>query len=61
MKSSTWDKQLELASPLEHATIQSDKTKSPSNKEAGLDARRHPRLSLEGRGRIFFLTSSFIG
>ena len=60
MKPLSWDKQLELASPLNYAAIQG-KIKSPSNKEAGLDASHHALVSREGRGENFFLTSSFIG
>ena len=48
MKSSTWDKELGLASSL-------------SKKEAGLDASRHSRVSMEGREKNFFLTSFLIG
>jgi hypothetical protein len=60
MKPLSWDKQLGLASPLNHAAIQG-KIKSPSNKEAGLDASHQILVSREGRGENFFLTSSFIG
>ena len=53
--------QLGLASPLDYAAIQRGKTKSPSNKETGLDASHHTRVSQKGRGEIFFLTSSLRG
>jgi hypothetical protein len=61
MKLLRWDKQLGLASPLNYAAIQSGKTKSPSNKETGLDVSHQARISPEGREESFFLTSSFIG
>ncbi len=61
MKLLAWDKQLELASPLKNAAIQSGKTKNPSTKEAGLDASHQVRISPEGSGKNLFLTSSFIG
>jgi hypothetical protein len=61
MKPLSWDKQLGLASPLEIAASQSEKIKSPSNKEAGLDVSHHVLVSREGRGENFFLTSSLIG
>jgi hypothetical protein len=61
MKPVRWDKQLGLASPLEIAASQSEKIKSPSKKEAGLDASHHALVSHEGRGENFFLTSPFIG
>ena len=51
MQPSSWDKQLGLAA----------KPRAPSWKETGLDASHHIHVSREGRGRIFFLTSSFIG
>ena len=60
MKPLCWDKQLGVASPLNYAAIQG-KIKSPSKKEAGLDASHHALVSREGRGENFFLTSSFIG
>jgi hypothetical protein len=40
---------------------QSGKTKTPSKKETGLDASHNACVSLEGREKNFFLTSSFIG
>jgi hypothetical protein len=61
MKPLRWDKQLGLALPLEYAAIQSGKTKSPSNKEAGLDVSHHTRIFSRGGEKLFFLTSSFIG
>jgi len=61
MKPLSWDKQLELASPLESAAIQSGQTKTPSNKETGLDVSHHSRVSGRGEEKCFFLTSSFIG
>jgi hypothetical protein len=61
MKPSIWDQQLGLASPRKYAAIQSGKTKSPSKKETGLDASHNTRVSLKGREKNFFLTSSFIG
>jgi hypothetical protein len=38
MKRLSWDKQLDLASPLPRAAIQSGKTKILSTKKSGLDA-----------------------
>jgi hypothetical protein len=64
MKPLSWDKQLGLALPLplERAAGQSDETNHPSkNSEVGLDVSHHIHLSLEGTGKYFFLTSSFIG
>jgi len=61
MKPSSWDKQLGLASPLKCAAIQSGQTNNPSRNETGLDASHHIHVSPEGRGKIFFLTSSLIG
>jgi hypothetical protein len=61
MKPLSWDKQLGLALPLERAAGQSDETNHPSMNEVGLDVSHHIHLSLEGRGSIFFLSSSFIG
>jgi len=61
MKPSSRDYQLGLASPLNCAVIQSGNIKNPSNKEAGLDVSHHARVSREGEGEIFFLTSSFTG
>ena len=59
MKPSSWDKQLGLVSPLKTAAIQSGQTNHPSMNEVGLDVSHHIHLSLEGRGSIFSLTSSF--
>jgi hypothetical protein len=50
---------LGLASPLRYAAIQSGKTKSPSNREAGLDAIYQPESPRGGRRRIFFLDIPF--
>jgi hypothetical protein len=61
MKPSSWDKQLGLASPLKCAAIQSKQTKTPSTHVVGLDVSHHIHLSLEGKGKYFFLTSSLIG
>jgi hypothetical protein len=61
MKPLSWDKQLGLVLPLKSAAIQSGQTNHPSMNEMGLDVCHHIHLSLEGRGKYFFLTSSFIG
>ena len=61
MKPSRGDQQLGLASPLNYAAIQSGKTKSPSNRETGLDVSHHSRVSGRAEEKLFFLTSSFIG
>lgn len=61
MKPLSWDKQLGLALPLERAAGQSDQTNHPSKNEVRLDASHHIHVSPEGRGKYFFLTSSFIG
>jgi hypothetical protein len=61
MKPLGQEDQLGLASPLKYAAIQSGKTKSPSSKEAGLDASYQPRVLSRGTEKNFFLTSSFIG
>jgi hypothetical protein len=61
MKPSSWDKQLGLVLPLEHAADQSNQTNSPSKNEAGLDVSHQTRTSPRGGEKIFFLTSSFIG
>jgi hypothetical protein len=61
MKPSSWDKQLGLASPLEHAASQSNQTNNPSKDEAGLDVSHHTRAFPRGGEKFFFLTSSFIG
>jgi len=58
MKPLCWDKQLGLASPLNYAAIQG-KVKSPSKKEAGLDASHHALVSREGRGENFLLDILF--
>jgi len=60
MKALSWDEQLGLASPLNYAAIQG-KIKSPSKKEAGLDASHQLWFPRRGRGENVFLTSSFIG
>ena len=51
--------QLGLASPLKYAAIQSGKTKSPSSKEAGLDASYQPRVPSRGDGEELFLDILF--
>ena len=61
MKPSSWDKQLGLALPLEHAEGQSHQTNSPSKNEVGLDVSHQTRISQRGGGKFFSLTSSFIG
>ena len=63
MKLSSRDPQLGLASPLNYAANQSGKIKSkaPLRRRQGLDVSHHPQVPARGRGRIFFLTSSFIG
>jgi hypothetical protein len=58
---SVWVSGLGLALPLKCAAIQSGQTNNLSNSETGLDASHHIHVSPEGRGNIFFLTSSFIG
>ncbi len=61
MKPRSWDKHLGLASPLKCAAIQSGQTNNPSTDkdeaedEVGLDVSHHIHLSLEGRGKYFFL------
>ena len=59
MKPSSWDKQLGLALPPERAAGQSDETNHPSKNEVGLDVSHHIHLSLEGRGKYFFLDILF--
>jgi hypothetical protein len=67
MNPSSWDKQLGLASPREHAAIQSDQTNNPSmdkdeaGDEVGLDVSHHTRISQRGGEKFFSLTSFFIG
>ena len=61
MKPLSWDKQLGLVLPLKHAAGQSNETNNPSKNEVGLDVSHHTHVSPEGRGKYFFLTSSFIG
>src|ERR1700747_3099117 len=51
--------QLGLASPLRYAATQSGKTKSPSNKEAGLDAIYQPGSPRGGTEKNFFLDIPF--
>jgi hypothetical protein len=58
MEPLSWDKQLGLTSALNYAAIQG-KIKSPSNKEAGLDASHHALVSREGRGEKFLLDVLF--
>jgi hypothetical protein len=59
MKPSSWDKQLGMGSPLKSAAGQSDETNHPSKNEVGLDVSHHIHLSLEGRGKYFFLDILF--
>jgi hypothetical protein len=59
MKPLSWNKQLGLALPLERAAGQSDETNHPSKNEVGLDVSHHIHLSLEGRGKYFFLDILF--
>src|ERR1019366_10688724 len=59
MKSSSWDKQLGLASPLELAAGQSNQTTNPSKNEVGLDVSHHTRVFPRGGGRCFFLDILF--
>jgi hypothetical protein len=59
MKSSSWDQQLGLASPLNYAAIQSGKTKTPLRRRRsgqGLDA---SFTAFRGEGREFFLDILF--
>jgi hypothetical protein len=62
MKPSSWDKQVELASPRESAASQSDQTNNPSKdvvrNEVGLDVSHHTRISQRGGEMLFLLTSS---
>jgi hypothetical protein len=59
MKPSSGDKQLGMLSPLKSAAMQSGQTNHPSQNEVGLDVRHHIHLSLEGRGKYFFLDILF--
>src|ERR1700722_12428697 len=59
MKPSTWDRQLGMVSPQKSAAIQSGQTNDPSKNEVGLDVSHHIHLSLEGRGKYFFLDILF--
>ena len=65
MKLSSWDKQLGLALPRDSAASQSDQTNHPSKNEVrngvGLDVSHHARIPQRGGGKIFSLTSLFIG
>jgi hypothetical protein len=62
MKPSNQDNtQLGLASPREIAASQSGKIRSPSKKEARLDASHTAMSPPRGGERIFLLTSSLIG
>ena len=54
-----WDTQLALASPLKIAASQSGKIKSPSNKDARLDASHTVCVSREGREENFSLDILF--
>ena len=58
MKPLPGNQQLGLASLPKYAAIQSGKTKNPLRRETGLDASHNPCVSLEGREKNFFLTSS---
>src|ERR1022692_2506079 len=59
MKPSSWDKQLGMVSPLKSAAIQSGQTNHPSKNEVELDVSHHIHLSLEGKGKYFFLDILF--
>ena len=59
MKPSSGDKQLGMLSPLKSAAMQSGQTNHPSQNEVGLDVSHHIHLSLEGRGKYFFLDILF--
>jgi hypothetical protein len=59
MKPSSGDKQLGMLSPLKSAAMQSGQTNHPSQNEVGLDVSHHAHLSLEGRGKYFFLDILF--
>src|ERR1700719_3920573 len=59
MKPSSGDKQLGMLSPLKSAAMQSGQTKNPSTNEVGLDVSHHIHLSLEGRGKYFFIDILF--
>ena len=59
MKPSSGDKQLGMLSPLKSAAMQSGETNHPSQNEVGLDVSHHIHLSLEGRGKYFFLDILF--
>jgi hypothetical protein len=48
-----------MVSPLKSAAIQSGQTNDPSKNEVGLDVSHHIHLSLEGRGKYFFLDILF--
>ena len=57
MKPSNWDKQLELALPLESAVGQSEqKPNNPSKNEVGLDASHQTRVFLRGGEREKFFS-----
>jgi hypothetical protein len=60
MKPLPGNHQLGLASPLKYAAIQSGKNQKPPTKRTGLDV-SHQQVSRGERGKVFFLTSSFIG
>jgi hypothetical protein len=59
MKPSSGDKQLGMLSPLKSAAMQSGQTNHPSQNEVGLDVSHHIHLSLEGKGKYFFLDILF--
>jgi hypothetical protein len=59
MKPLAQGEQLGLASPLKYAATQGGKTKSPSNKEAGLDAIHQSCVPSRGTEKNFFLDILF--
>jgi hypothetical protein len=59
MKPSSWDRQPGMLSPLKSAARQSGQTNHPSQNKVGLDVSHHIHLSLEGRGKYFFLDIPF--
>jgi len=56
-----WEPPAGLATPLNHAAIQSAKTKIPSKKKGGPGCNHRTRVSQRGAEECFFLTSSLIG
>ena len=61
MKPSEWEPSTGLVSLKYAGEPKTAKTKTPPGLETGLDASDNIHVSSEGRGRIFFLTSPFIG